>query len=269
MKVFLSADIEGTCGICVWPETERKTPADYAPFQQQMTREVAAACRGALSAGAEEVFVKDAHDSARNIDHASLPRQTRLHREWSGDPLCMMSGLDKEQFDAVFFTGYHAWAGCGGNPLSHTMNTRLNRVTLNGILCSEFLINAFTAGYYRVPVALITGDKALCDFAKAFIPGITAVAVNEGCGGSVASIHPQDAVERIEAAAKEALLNAPHCQVPMPESFCMEAEFVKHRMAYARSFYPGATLKDDKTVCYETDDWYEMLRFCHFVLSDG
>ena len=46
MKIFLSADIEGTCGICAWPETERATPFDYTPFQQQMTREVAAACRG-------------------------------------------------------------------------------------------------------------------------------------------------------------------------------------------------------------------------------
>lgn len=269
MRIFLSADIEGTCGIAAWPETERATPADYEPFRQQMTREVAAACRGALSAGADEVFVKDAHDSARNIDHAALPRETRLHREWSGDPLCMMSGLDKETFDAVFFTGYHAWAGCGGNPLSHTMNTRINRVTLNGIPCSEFLINAFTAGYFGVPVALVTGDRALCEFAKDLIPGVTTVAVNEGAGASSTSIHPQLAVERIEAAAAEAVRNAPRCQVPMPEFFIMEAEFAKHPMAYSRSFYPGAALKDDKTICYETHDWYEMLRFCHFVLSDG
>ena len=67
MKVFLSADMEGTCGIVSWPETERATPFDYSPMQKQMSREVAAACRGALAAGAEEVLVKDAHDSARNI----------------------------------------------------------------------------------------------------------------------------------------------------------------------------------------------------------
>ena len=58
MKVFLSADMEGTCGIVSWPETERNTPFDYSPMQQQMTREVAAACRGALAAGAEEVLVE-------------------------------------------------------------------------------------------------------------------------------------------------------------------------------------------------------------------
>lgn len=184
MKLFLSADMEGTCGVVSWPETERATPMDYAPIQKQMTREVAAACRGALSAGAEEVLVKDAHDSARNIDPAGLPRGTRLNRAWSGDPLSMMSGLDREKFDAVFFTGYHAWAGCPGNPLSHTMNGRNDHVTLNGQMCSEFLINAYTAGYYGVPVALLTGDKALCDYAKSLIPAITSVPVLRGSGAA-------------------------------------------------------------------------------------
>ena len=116
MKVFLSADIEGTCGICDWSETERSTPNDYTIYQKQMNREVNAACLGALAAGAEGVYVKDAHDSARNLDPMQLPEQIRIHRGWSGDPLSMMSGLDSDSFDAVFFTGYHAWASCPGNP---------------------------------------------------------------------------------------------------------------------------------------------------------
>ncbi len=269
MKVFLSADMEGTCGIVSWPETERSSPMDYGPMQKQMTREVSAACRGALAAGAKEVLVKDAHDSARNIDPTGLPRGTRMHRAWSGDLLSMMCGLDQEKFDAVFFTGYHAWAGCPGNPLSHTMNGRNNRVSLNGVWCSEFLINAYTAGYFGVPVAMITGDEAICAFAKELIPAITTVPVNLGRGGGATSLHPEEAVERIEKAAEEAVAKAPQCVVPMPEHFHMEIEFVKHHMAYSKSFYPGAALKDDKIVCFDTDDWYEMLRFCHFVLSDG
>ena len=269
MKVFLSADMEGTCGIVSWPETERGTPFDYTPMQKQMTREVAAACRGALAAGAEEVLVKDAHDSARNIDPMELPRGIKMNRAWSGDLLSMMSGLNQDSYDAVFFTGYHAWAGCPGNALSHTMNGRNNLVRLNGTLCSEFLINAYTAGYYGVPVALVTGDKALCDFAKTLIPEITTVPVNEGRGGSVTSLHPEEAVERIEAAAKIAIQKAPECRVPMPEHFHMEIDFVKHHVAYAKHFYPGAYLKEDKVVCFDTNNWYEILRFCHFVLSDA
>ncbi len=269
MKVFLSADMEGTCGIVSWPETERATPMDYTPAQKQMTREVAAACKGALAAGAEEILVKDAHDSARNLDPAGLPRGIRMNRSWSGDPLSMMSGLNKDSYGAVFFTGYHAWAGCPGNPLSHTMNGRNDHVTLNGVMCSEFLINSYTAGYYGVPVALLTGDEALCDFAKTLIPAITTVPVNVGRGGSVTSLHPDEAVERIEAAAKEAMAKAEQCVVPMPDHFHMEIDFFKHHVAYSKSFYPGAVLKDDKFVCFDSDDWFEMLRFCHFVLSDA
>lgn len=261
--------MEGTCGIVSWPETERSTPFDYSPMQKQMTREVAAACRGALLAGADEILVKDAHDSARNIDPAGLPRGIRMHRSWSGDLLSMMSGLDQEKYDAVFFTGYHAWAGCPGNALSHTMNGRNNLVTLNGTLCSEFLINTYTAGYFGVPVAMVTGDQSLCDFAKTLIPEIITVPVNVGRGGGVTSLHPDEAVERIEAAAKLAVAKANLCKVPMPEHFHMEIDFVKHHVAYSKSFYPGAVLKDNKVVCFDTDDWYEILRFCHFVLSNA
>lgn len=269
MNVFLSADMEGTCGVVSWPETERTTPFDYSPIQKQMTREVAAACRGALCGGAEEVLVKDAHDSARNIDPAQLPRKTRMHRGWSGDLLSMMSGLDQEEFGAVIFTGYHAWASSNGNALSHTMNGRNNTVTLNGTLCSEFLMNAYTAGFCGVPVVMVTGDAALCAFAQELIPAITTVPVNLGRGGGVTSIHPDEAVERIEAAAAAAVKKADACAVPMPEHFHMEIDFVKHHVAYSKHFYPGAYLKGTKIVCFDTDDWYEVLRFCHFVLSDG
>ena len=149
MKLFLSADIEGTCGIASWPEADPASSAAYVPMQKQMTREVAAACRGALEAGAEEVFVKDAHNSARNVIPGELPRKTRIHRGWAGDLLSMMNGLDQEKFDAVIFTGYHAWAGDSGNPLSHTMNTQNNRVTINGVRASEFLINSNALMYKK------------------------------------------------------------------------------------------------------------------------
>ena len=47
MNLFISSDIEGTCGIAAWSETEPGRPdGDYAYFKQQMSREVAAADRG-------------------------------------------------------------------------------------------------------------------------------------------------------------------------------------------------------------------------------
>ena len=215
-----------------------------------------------------EVFIKDAHDSARNLDPAALPESARIMRGWTGDPLSMMSGLDGGDFGAVLFTGYHAWASCGGNPLSHTMNLRNEYVTLNGVRMSEFMMNAYTAGYYGVPVVFLSGDKALCEFAQELIPGITTVAVNEGRGGAVVSIHPDKAVKEIKEGAKKAVKNAKNCLVPMPPFFEMTVRFKEHQTAYSKSFYPGAMLEDEKNVVYSSDDWFEMLRFSHSVLSD-
>lgn len=268
MNVFISADIEGTCGIADWAETERSTPRDYTPFQKQMTREVRAACDGAAAGGAGQIFVKDAHDSARNIDPAALPECARMMRGWTGDPLSMMSGLDCGDYGAVLFTGYHAWASSGGNPLSHTMNLRNEFVTLNGVRMSEFMMNAYTAGYYGVPVVFLSGDKALCDFAEEFIPGIVTVPVNEGRGGAVVSMHPDAAVKAIKEGAKKGVKNAKNCLVTLPDFFEMTVRFKEHTTAYSKSFYPGANLEDEKNVCFASDDWFEMLRFSHFVLSD-
>ena len=62
--------------------------------------------------------------------------------------------------------------------------------------------------------------------------------------------------------------NAKNCFIPMPPFFEMNIRFREHRRAYSKSFYPGARLEDEKNVCFSSDDWFEMLRFCHFVLSD-
>ena len=268
MKAFISADIEGTCGIVSWPETERSTPMDYTPFQKQMAREVRAACDGALAAGADGLLVRDAHDSARNLDANELPESARILRGWTGDLLSMMSGIDRDSYGAVLFTGYHAWASSSGNPLSHTMNTKNEYVTLNGVRMSEFMMNAYTAGYYNVPVVFLSGDKTLCTFAKELIPNITTVPVNEGMGGAVCSMHPGAAVKAIREGAERAVRNAANCTVPMPDHFEMVIRFREHHQAYSRSFYPDARLEDEKNVVFASDDWYEMLRFAHFVLSD-
>ena len=56
MKVYISADIEGVTNVTNWDETELYHDA-HAAAKKQMTREVLAACRGALAAGAEEIVV--------------------------------------------------------------------------------------------------------------------------------------------------------------------------------------------------------------------
>lgn len=194
------------------------------------------------------------------------PRQARVLRGWTGDLLCMMSGIDTDSFDAAIMTGYHSAAGCPGNPLSHTNNLKNEWVTLNGQRMSEFTLNACGR---ILSCAGGAGDRreALCRYAKGWIPGITTVATNRGIGGACLGRHPQEVTEEMRVAARRALTSDfSRCQVPMPEHFKMTIRFREHPVAYSRSFYPGATLSDAKEVSFETDDFMELLRFTHFVL---
>ncbi|MEG2420996.1 MAG: M55 family metallopeptidase, partial [Oscillospiraceae bacterium] len=62
--------------------------------------------------------------------------------------------------------------------------------------------------------------------------------------------------------------NAGKCTVHLPDRFETEIRFRKHQTAYSKQFYPGARLEDEKSVLFATDDYYDLLRFYHFVLSD-
>ena len=265
MKVFVSADIEGVTGTTHWDETE-KSKADYAEFREQMTAEVAAACEGAIEAGATEVWVKDAHDSARNLIAARLPQAVKLVRGWSGHPFLMMDTLDAT-FGAVMMVGYHSPAGSPANPLSHTMTGSTVSVKINGRTASEFLINAYTSGHVNVPVVFVTGDAGLCDEARALIPAIHSVAVKEGIGNATINLHPNLAVDEIRKGAYLALKNDPaRCLVPLPEKYQVEIQYKNHTKAYGSSFFPGAWLKDATTIQYESEDYFAVLTFLGFVL---
>ena len=109
MDLFFSCDIEGVSGAAAWGQLAPGTP-ELQALCGQMTREVAAACRGALAAGGERILVKDAHDSARNIDPSVLPEEVQINRGWAGDVYSMMSGIQHGDWDAAVFTGYHAAA---------------------------------------------------------------------------------------------------------------------------------------------------------------
>jgi D-amino peptidase len=260
MKIYISADIEGVTGVTHWDETDTsKKDSDWA--REQMTAEVAAACEGALQAGATEIWVKDAHWTARNLIPGKLPLETKLIRGWSGHPLMMVQELDAS-FQALLFVGYHSRAASGGSPLAHSMSGALVRLTVNGHDASEFLLNSYSAAARGVPVAFLSGDQYLCDEVKAVNPHITTVAVKQGIGDSTLNIHPALAVNRIRDSARQALSgDLSLCQVALPKHFDVELTFPHATKAVRPSYYPGARLKDPLTVAYCSDSYDEVLRF--------
>ena len=265
MKLYISADIEGTTGITRWDETH-SGGAGYPYFSEQMSLEVAAACEGAICAGCDDILVKDAHGSACNIIPRLLPEDVRIFRGWIKNPMCMVTNLD-ESFDGIFFTGYHSAAGMDTNPLSHTMETSNNYVKINGVLASELMINSLTAASFGVPVRLVTGDKGLCDWIKSVNPNIETVAVSEGFGYGSLSIHPNKAIRLIrEAAERAAKKPAADCMFPMPEHFDVEVCFKEHGKARKAASFPGVVQTGPATVSYHSDVYYDVMRMLDWIL---
>src|SRR5438270_6287911 len=194
MKIYISADMEGTAGVSSWEQVDaRNYTADYLIYQKYMTAEVCAAIDGARKAGAREFLVNDSHGAMRNMLLDEIPKDARVifgNRK----PFSMVQDIGAG-YDGVFFTGYHGAIGEPNATLCHTYTPSVvYDVRVNGVRCSEATLNAALAGHFGVPVLLITGDSATIRTAKAQMPWITGAIVKESIGNfAVDSMSPQAA----------------------------------------------------------------------------
>src|SRR6056297_2271210 len=257
MKIFISADLEGCAGVTTWDETDPKHK-EYDKASLEMTEEVLALCESLIEEGVEEIVIKDAHDSGKNIIYSMLPPNVKIFRGWSGGPYSMVDGLDNS-FDGVIFLGYHSAESQNGNPLSHTMTRKINKITINDMLCSEYLLHTYAAASYGVPVIMITGDKMICESSKDFNSCITTDEVKEGIGKGVLSLNSKDAQNLIKAKAKEALKKVDKCNIDIPGEFIMKIQYKNHDNAYKASYYPGVKKFDDCTVEFKSRTIKDML----------
>ncbi|MCD7745126.1 MAG: M55 family metallopeptidase [Lachnospiraceae bacterium] len=248
MKVYISVDLEGLVGATCWSSTNLGD-LEHGPLAEEMKREAMAAAFGAIDAGADEVYIKDAHDSGRNMDITGFPRQCRFIRDWTNDPESMIGGIDSS-FDALLFVGYHSPAGSDGNPLSHTMNRGNNYVKFKGRLCSEFLMHALLAAEMGIPSVFLSGDEALCRHVGEWDPAIRTVAVKRGIGSATVSLSPEEACERIRLAAAEGVHNRNECHMEIPDKLTMEISFKDHFRARRAACYPGVKQTGPYTVEY-------------------
>jgi D-aminopeptidase len=106
MLVALSADMEGVSQLGDWRAILAFEPAYWREGRAQMEADVAAAARGLLSGGADEVVVLDNHASGNpvNVREESLPAGARLETWHAFD-------LRERGVDALMQVGNHSRAG--------------------------------------------------------------------------------------------------------------------------------------------------------------
>lgn len=278
MKVLISADMEGTCGVVSWiqvlpPEIARagqpSSTVEYERARLRMTREVNAAAEGAFAAGAEDVLVNDSHDGMRNLIGDELHPRVRYISGFD-KPLLMVQGIDEAGVTAVFFTGYHARAGTPDGPLAHSFTGWVHDIRMNGVSMGEYGINALTAGHFGVPVALMTGDEAAVAQVRDLLgEQVVGVAVKRGYSVTAAlNEHPERARQLIREGAERALRDLDGMPpFVMPAGAVFEIDFDHQARADQAQVMPGVERVGWRTLRFSPGDGVELQTYLRSVLG--
>jgi len=261
MKVFISADIEGVNGVMARTHWHPEG-AGYKRACEWMAREVNAAVEGALEAGATYVAVRDAHNTATNIDLDFLHPAAELLSGWG--PLgSMVEGVD-ETFDAVFLVGYHAQVGTLGATLAHTWSSNVLELTVNGTTYGEAGWAALFAGHFNVPVALVTGDDKLAAQVRGELPGgVRTVVTKYGSTYNAARMRPmqavRDEIRREAAAALRGVKSIAPFKVEFPVT--LRIRFREWEMIHILEAVPGVRRLDAHTFVCQAADMIEAQKY--------
>ena len=270
MKIYLSADLEGVCGV-VDVEHTRRDGREHDRARKWMVQEVNAAVEGALKAGVEKVVVNDSHGTMRNL----LPEELHPEAELiigSPKPMSMLEGLS-EDFDGVFFIGYHARSGSFG-VLSHTYSgSVVADLKVNGRSVGEPGLNGFVSNFYGVPVALISGDQYAVGEAQDLFPGVVGVITKESIGRYVAKCpSPKKARKMIEEGAFKAvnLLNNGEIRpIQVPSPIEIRLKFVNPGMADLAQILPRSERIDPLTLKYVAKNMLEAYKATRAMIYLG
>ncbi|THF88271.1 peptide ABC transporter [Deinococcus sp. KSM4-11] len=268
MKVVISVDMEGVCGVSSWVQVSPPefgglvSAAEYERARERMTLEAAAAALGALDAGATEVLVNDSHDTMRNLIPELLPDGVRF-TSGNDKPLSMVQGVQEDGVGALLFVGYHARAGSMRGPLAHTWNGFIRDVRVNGASTGEYGLNALLAGHYGVPVVFACGDDvAMAEITAELGPQVVTVPVKEGLSSfSAVHLHPREAQRRIREGAQQAV-RAAATAVPYTASWpaATQLSFNHQARADACERVPGVTRVDAVTVGWQSEHAYHLFQ---------
>lgn len=250
MKLWISVDMEGINGL---PDDTfvDSSKYNYTRGQRIMTQEANWVVEEAFRAGYDEVILNDSHSKMNNLLVEDIHPQAKLI---SGDvkPMSMVQGLD-ESAEAAVFLGYHSRAGRPG-VMSHSMTAGVRHFKINDQIIGEFGFNAYVAGYYGVPVILVSGDDQIAAEATQLIDGIETAVVKEAVSRSSAIVYSLAESERIvREAAEKAFSGNKAVLLTPPEKPVLKIEFCNYGQAEWASMIPKSKIVEETTVEFQAD----------------
>jgi D-amino peptidase len=262
VKVFISVDMEGIGGV-VTDQQIGPTGFEYNRFREFMTAEAIAAIEGARAAGATEFVVADAHGNMQNLIIERFGRDVRIVRG-SPRPLSMMQGIDST-FSAAFFIGYHSATTNSAGVRAHTISSAtFAALKINGKASAESGLNAAIAGYYGVPVALISGDEAAVGELRAMVPTAEGAIVKQSISFHAATVMTPEASQAIiKEKARAAITRLREMRVYAEPAgpVRLELTYKNYTPAEMMAYLPGVERIDAHTIRYTGRNILDLPRF--------
>jgi len=251
-SIFVITDAEGVAGICRQEQTEPRDPE----LRQLLTGEINAAVEGFLEGGADEVLVWDGHAGSETLSALTIHPRARLIIGSLGVTMTMERG-----YAGLAFIGQHSMANVRGGIMAHSYSSLgIQNLRLNGKPVGEIETRAALAGWFGVPVILLTGDDAAVKELRAIVPDAELLSVKEGLGRhSCITMSAKAAQEAIRAAARRALSKIGKIQPYKIEGpVTIEVEYTtRNSLPIDAALRAGAEVVDDRTIRYRGRDFLE------------
>jgi len=277
MKLFISTDMEGLGGASSWNGMEPSVHG--AACYEQLRRELSWVIDEVLlktpksgKGAVEEICVCDSHSRGEGLPYGSFTDSRVTHVKGYPRTYYMMEGLDSS-FDAALLIGYHARIGSLHGIMDHSYSaSSIYAARIDGREVGEVEINALLAGYYGVPIGLISGDDVLENqLAGYFTPTVPYVRTKEGLGRFAGKMYAPERVEKEYRAKTAAMMeNIKSLDIKRPEKTTkLQLDLATTVIADAVSIIPGIERISGRGVSYRADDYRDIYRMLLAVTMIG
>jgi D-amino peptidase len=251
-SIFVITDAEGVAGVCRQDQTEPKDPE----LRQLLTGEVNAAVEGFLAGGADEVVVWDGHDGSQTLSALTIHPKARLLMGSLGVTMTMERG-----YAGVAFVGQHSLAGVRAGIMAHSYSSLgIQNMLMNGQPVGEIGTRAALAGFYKIPVILLTGDQTAAKELLDIVPQAEVAVVKEGLARyTCLSLSATAARELIRESARRAMEKLGKVRPYRVEGpVTIEYEYTtRNSLPMDAALRVGAEVINDRTIRYRGRDFME------------
>lgn len=275
-KIYVSVDMEGIGGIVSPNQVGVENNDLYREGRQLMAEEANAVIKG-INEGGGIAVIGDSHGDMLNIPIGMLKGDFLLACG-SDKTLSMMDSID-DTFDGVIFIGYHGRFGTPFAIMDHTYSPSiLYSFKINGKEVGEAEINAEVAGYFNVPVLMLSGDDTTVARAKQFFPTIETVETKKALGRFSALCRPVETVRsELREASRRVVEDIEKYGYLYKSKPPIKIELVWNTpaMAHKATYVPGVIRVSERVTTYECDDYiqafkvFSVLRTLAYSVADS